>query len=128
MNLQASVKSADDEATSINQPMAQVEKQAVEDTLAVEAMLKAKGILLTDEQRAALYAKIEAGHDIQSDSLEESLIDEEEQDLDRTFDAAEREGKNGELFSDLGAQENVNNTESPESLLETASEQALTSR
>jgi len=128
MNLQASVKSVEDEARLNNESLTQGEKQTLEDTLAVEAMLKAQGIVLTDEQRAALYARIEAGSDSQDDSLDESLIDDEEQDLDRTFDAAERDGNHGELFSDLAAQENANTTESPASLLEVASEQALTTR
>lgn len=129
MNLQASAKNIVEQASSEDEEtLKDVEKQSLEDTLAVEAMLKMKGITLSAEQRAALYAKIEAGSEVQGDSFDEELIAEEEKDLDDTFDAAKE--TSDKLFSDLNAQETgENSTEDSMSLIEMAAErQALSTQ
>jgi hypothetical protein len=108
--MQATTKAVEDNATSDGEPLSQVEKAAVENTLAVEAMLKMTGTSLTEEQRSSLYAKIEAGG---KQEFDESLLEQEEEGLDATFQAA---ADDPELLSIMQQQEHSHDEEDADDL------------
>jgi hypothetical protein len=90
-NLQDTIKSFEDEAESENQTMSEEEKETLKDCLTAEAMLKLMGTDLTEEQRKALCATVEANKGVNGDTVDETLIEQEEAGLDNVFDAAGEE-------------------------------------